>query len=384
MNLISIGKHIHSLAEKSPRPQLALSAFMAAILFLLPLCAFARTRTQQNENFRLIHSDKMFLSRFQEEQIIELVGKVHFFYGNTEFKSNRAIIFDKQKIARLNGNVKVWADTLALAADSVAYYRTPDLLNLGGNVYVTETKPDGSFRSFNSEFGTYDKKEDKLTVWKDVKSFDKEENAHIQCGYAFWDRKAGYAYMIENPIITSGKEDTLRISSEKMEYFDQERKLIATFNVNSESKDYQITSDFLIYFLKEDKAVFTGKPAFKSDYATATAEEFYMYMKDRKITHAELKDSCRVYFAEESGAEQINWVQADIIRLDFENDNIRSFEAESKVSYYYLQEKKEKRDYFENTATGDYLEAKFNEDNKLDIMKMKKGIKGKYKFHNNS
>jgi lipopolysaccharide export system protein LptA len=326
----------------------------------------------------------MYLSRFREEQIIEMVGKVHFFYGSTEFKSDKAIIFDQQKIARLNGNVRILSDTLALAADSVAYYRIPELLNLGGNVYITETKPSGSFRSFNSQFGTYDKLEDKLTVWKDVRSYDQEEEAHAECGYAFWDRKAGYAYMIENPVIHTGKEDTLRISSEKMEFFDKERKLIATFNVQTQSPDYSVNSDFLIYFLKEDKAVFTGKPSFQSEFATATAEEFYMYLEDRKISSAELVDSCRVFFTEESGKDQTNWVEAEIIRLDFADDNIRSFIAEGKVSYYYLQEKRDKRDYFENAATGDFLEAKFNDDNKLDIMEMKKGIKGKYKFHNNS
>ncbi len=378
MKLISIGRGLGL-----PCSRLLCALFLLLTLGqILPLSA--RAREQRSENFKLIHSDKMFLSRFREEQIIELVGKVHFFYGSTEFKSDRAIIFDQQKIARLNGNVRILADTLALAADSVAYYRIPELLNLGGNVYITETKPGGSFRSFNSQFGTYDKLEDKLTVWKDVRSYDQEEEAHAECGYAFWDRKAGYAYMIENPVIQAGKEDTLRISSEKMEFFDNERKLIATFNVQTQSTDYTVNSDFLIYFLKEDKAVFTSKPTFKSEFATATAEEFYMYLEERKITSAELVDSCKVYFTEESGTDQTNWVEAEIIRLDFADDTIRSFIAEGKVSYYYLQEKRDKRDYFENSATGDYLEAKFNDDNKLDIMEMKKGIKGKYKFHNNS
>lgn len=357
------------------------SLFLLLILLILGNALYSNAGSQR---FRLIHADKMYLSRQQTEQILELAGKVHFFYGDTEFKSDRAIIFDKQKIARLNGNVKVFADTLSLTADSLAYYRIPDILNLGGKVLITETKPSGSLRTFRSEFATYDKAEDKLTTWKNVKAYDKEENAHISCGYAFWDRKAGYAFMLENPMVSAGTEDTLYIRSEKMEFFDADRKLIATFNVDTQSKDYKINSDFLIYFLKEDKAVFTGKPTFRSEYAIASAEEFYLYLKDRKPQSAELIDSCRVEFTEEAGAKPNNWVEANTIRLKMGDNYVKHFEAEGKVSYYFMQEKKGKKDYFENSATGEFMEANFNEDKSLDWMKMKHKIQGKYRFHNNS
>jgi len=337
-----------------------------------------------SESFKLVNADKMYLSRSDQEQILELVGKVNFFYGKTEFRGDRAIIFDKQKIVRMTGNVIVSNDTLSLRADTLAYYRIPELLNLGGNVSITEKKPSGSLRTFSSEYGSYDRKEDKLSVWKNVRSYDKEENAYAQCGYGFWDRKAGYAYLIEEPQFWAGKEDTLRVIAEKMEFFDRERKLVATFNVSTQSKDYQIDSDFLIYFLKEDKAVFTGKPIFKSGYATARAQEFYLYQNDRKPVRAELRDSCEVFFAEEEGLPKTNWVKANNVIIEFADSKIRRFEAEDQVSYYFEQEQKDKRDFVHNQAEGQYLEANFNEDNKLQFMRMRKGIQGKYKFNNNS
>lgn len=336
------------------------------------------------EKFRLIHSDKLFLNRTEAEEILELNGKVHFWYGDTEFKSDRAMIFNKQRIARLTGNVSVSNDSLALVADSVAYYRIPEELNMGGKVYITEKKKGGGFRWFRSDYAVYDKKSDKVTVWQNVSSYDEEENALAECGYAFWDRKIGYAYMIEEPRLRSGKADTLYIQADKMEYFDAERKLVATFNVDVRSREYSASSDFLIYFLKEDKAVFTGEPVFRSDFAEATAREFYLYFDERKLKTAELVDSCRVDFAEESGAVKKNWVTAGFVSISFEDDNIREFSAENQVAYYYEQEKKDKKDFFINSATGEFLEAKFSTDNKLDIMRMKKSIKGRYKFHNNS
>lgn len=336
------------------------------------------------EKFRLIHSDKLYLNKIGEEQVLELSGDVHFWYGATEFKSDRAKIFDKQKIARLNGNVSVSNDSLALEADSLAYYRVPDVLNAGGGVHITEARSTGSFRWFRSEYAIYDKKGDKLTVWQDVSAYDKEENAFSSCGYAFWDRGGGYAYMIENPHVQSGVEDTLHVKADKIEFFDEDRKLVATFNVDVRSRDYQATSDFLLYFLKEDKAVFTGKPKFVSDYSTAEALQFYLFLKERKLERAELVDSCTVWFAEEREAPQTNWVKAGFVALAFADEAISGFTAEGGVSYFYRQDKDEKRDFFINQASGEFLEAKFNADNKLDLMKMRRGIKGVYKFHNNS
>lgn len=349
------------------------------LLFALPLCAQGA-----KEQLRVIHSDKLFLTKVQDEQVMRLDGKVHFWYGETEFRCDRALIFDRQKIARLDGNVSVSNDSLTMMADSLAYYRIPDELNAGGDVYITESRQDGSFRWFRSQYAIYNQKDDNITVWQDVSSYDEGEKASASCGYAYWDRKNGYAYMIEDPQVESAGQDTLFISADRIEFFDEERKLVATFNVLAQSQDYQTTSDFLIYFMREDKAVFTGRPRFTSDFATAVAREFYLFLEDRKLTRAELVDSCRVDFAEERLAERVNWVKANFIAIDFKDDAISEFHAESSVSYHYFQEETGERDFFINTAQGSFLEAKFNSDNKLDFMKMRKGIKGTYKFKDNS
>ena len=349
------------------------------LLILLPL--WGKNKAEQ---LRVIHSDKLYLNKVQDEQILELYGNVHFWYGETEFHSNRAMIFDKQKIARLDGNVKVNNDSLALKADSLTYYRIPDLLNAGGKVYITETRKSGSFRWFRSDFAIYDKKVDNVTVWQNVSSYDKDEKASATCGYAFWDRKNGYAYMVENPVVSSAAEDTLMVKAEKIEFFDEERKLVATFNVLAQTRDYKATSDFLLYFLNGDKAVFTGAPRFDSDYASAEAKEFYLYFEQRKLVGAELVDSCRVWFSEEPNAPKSNWVNAEYINLGFKDQAIRDFKAENSVNYYYLQSPNEKRDFFINSASGSYLEARFGDDNKLQDMKMRQGIKGIYKFQDKS
>lgn len=352
------------------------SLFLALILSL-----YAETPP---EKFKLIHSDKLYLNKSEKEQILELSGDVNFFYGKTEFKCDRALIFEKQKIARLLGKVVVANDSLSVSADSLAYYRIPQQMNMGGNVYITEKTREGKIRWFRSQYGNYDKVSQKITVWKDVRAFDPVENAFASCGYAFWDRLLGYAYMIEKPKIRSGTADTLYIEAEKMEFFDEEQKIVATFNVSVKARDYTAESDFLLYFVKDEKAVFTGKPKFFSGYATAEAREFYLKFDKRVLKRAELVDSCMVWFAEEKDKSKTNWVKADNVGIDFEGENLKAFVANKAVSYYYEQPEDSKKDYFQNRANGEYLELKFSSDNKLESMSMKKNVKGVYKFHTKS
>lgn len=354
------------------------------ILILTSMYSQSNSPPTKDQQFRLIHSDKLFLSKLNEENVLELLGNVHFFYGTTEFTSLKAIIYDTQKIARLIGNVTVKNDTIKATADSVAYYRKADKLNLGGNVVITEQKKEGVFNQLTGNIGTYDKANNIITATGKVNAISLKDNARAKCNYAYWDKKNGYGYLIDKPELWSDGKDTLYVNSEKMEFFDEDRKVIATFNVTAQSKDYTATSDFLMYFLKEDKAIFIGEPKFTSNYADADAEEFYLYFKDRKLFKAELKDSCTVYFAEEESKPKTNWVKAKFITMNLDKDNLKDFTAEEEVTYYYIQEKQDKKDYFSNSASGSFLTADFNPDGKLNRMKMKGSVKGIYKFDNNA
>lgn len=346
--------------------------------------AVLAAQESDKQRFRLIHADRMFLSNASSGQILDLSGKVHFFYGDTEFTSNRALILDAQKIARLSGNVVVENDSLYLRADSLAYYRIPQVLNLGGNVRLTQTTKEGKNRWMQGDHAIYNQEKDTFTVWSRVKAYDQKENANASCGYAFWDRQQGYAYLIEEPEIIAGVEDTLSIKADKMEYFDDERKLIATFNVRTKSKDYKANSDFLIYFADDEKAVFLGEPRFENDFSAAEASEFQLYFRERELERIVLVDSCLVRFAQEEGAELNNWVRAKDIELYIDDGKIIDFTADAQVSYYFLQEEAENQDYFINAASGERLKAKFDADNKLKLMDMGGNIKGTYKFKNDS
>ncbi|MCK9556485.1 MAG: OstA-like protein [Candidatus Cloacimonetes bacterium] len=350
---------------------------------LLVLLSLSADETER-QKFKLIHADRMYMSNVETAQILDLTGNVHFFYGDTEFRGNRALILDTQKIARLTGNVVVQNDSLHLVADSLAYYRIPQVLNLGGRVKLTQRTKDGFVRHMEGDHAIYDQGKDTFTVWSRVRAYDQKENANAKCGYGFWDRPNGYAFLIEEPEVVTGVEDTLIIKADKMELYEEEGKLIATFNVRTDSKDYHATSDFLIYFSEEEKAVFLGEPKFENNFATAEAIEFQVYFKEQELTQVVLVDSCLVQFAAEENEERNNWVRAQDIVLNFAEGRILDFSADARVSYYFLQEEGEKQDFFINAADGDRLKAKFDEDNKLRLMDMGGNIRGTYRFKNDS
>lgn len=354
--------------------------FLGSLILLWAVLAVA----QDAERFRLIHSDKLYMSNLESGQILQLNGNVHFFYGDTEFRGDRALILDGPKIARLSGKVVVKNDTLHLVADSLAYYRIPKVLNLGGKVRLTQRSKDGFVRWMQGDHGIYDQGKDTFTAFGKVKAYDQKENGFAECGYGFWDRAIGYAYLIEQPQITAGTEDTLFVSADKMEFFDEERKLIATFNVRTQSRDYLATSDFLIYFAEEEKAVFIGEPSFENSFATASAQEFQLFFEERELKRVVLVDSCLVNFASEEDQKKENWVRAKNIELNFADGKMQDFAADAEVSYYFLQEESADQDFFINAAKGERLRAKFDIDNKLKLMDMGGSIKGRYIFKNDS
>ncbi|MCB5248131.1 MAG: OstA-like protein [Candidatus Cloacimonadales bacterium] len=351
-------------------------------LLLWLLCLGAQEADRQK--FRLIHADRMYMSNQQTAQILDLNGNVHFFYGDTEFQSDRALILDTQKIARLSGNVIVQNDSLHLVADSLAYYRIPQVLNMGGRVKLNQRTKDGFVRWMQGDHAIYDQGKDTFTVWSRVKAYDQKENANARCGYGFWDRPNGYAFLIEEPEVVAGVEDTLTIKADKMEFYEGEGKLIATFNVRTDSRDYHATSDFLIYFSEEEKAVFLGEPKFQNNFATAEATEFQLYFTEQELRRVVLVDSCLVHFSAEENMPRENWVRARDIVLNFFDGRILDFSADAQVSYYFLQEESEKQDFFINAAEGDRLRAKFDADNKLRLMDMGGNIRGSYRFKNDS
>jgi len=353
--------------------------FGMTILFVI-VTLFLFSEETELRPYKLINADTLIARKINEEYITNLKGNVHFFYGETEFYTDFAEIFEKKKVTRMIGNVKVFDDTLNLFSDKVDYYRLTEQLFLDGNVFIQETHQDSTIRTFTTDRAEYYRNDRNLIAIDNVVAYDERENLQGTCGYLTYNMNDGYGYLIKSPVLTAIGEDSLTISAEKIEYFKDFQKIVTTFNVVTESKDFTIKSDFLLYFKEENKAFYLGNPKFISEMAIAFANEFQLFLDERTIKSAILKDSCRVDFKAEENEEMINWITSENMEFFFNDGHLEKCEATINVDSFFKQEEKEDKDFAVNEATGDKLTISINPDDEIDQIGMQGRVFGKYRF----
>jgi lipopolysaccharide export system protein LptA len=349
-------------------------------IFLLVLLTTLLSQESELRPYKLINSDKLIIEKINGEFVTNLIGDVHFFYGDTEFYADNADIYEKQKIAVMQGNVQVFDDTLSMFADDVQYYRLTEKLFLQGEVLAQELHYDSTVRTFEADRVEYYRNERQFFAYDNVFSYDQREEITGECGELKYFLNDGYGYLIKSPVMKMEGTDSLSISAEKIEYYKDYEKVIANFNVVTKSNEFHMTSDFLLYFSQEEKAIYLGQPQFTSDYADATAIEFRIFFKDQKIDNAVLQDSCYVTFKTEELAEKNSWVRSTQMEFDFIDGRIEICDAQTNVSSYFEQQKAENKDFTVNDATGERLLIEVNEENQIQSIDMRTAVQGMYKF----
>ncbi len=351
-------------------------------LFLISIVCYAQD-LQNKKPYTIEHSDKVTIIDTPEGYISKLEGRVHFFYCEVEYNCDKAMIYEGREFAYMLGNVKAKDDTMRVVADSVAFDNSKNVLYMSGDIEVREFEDENLTREFYSDKGSFNRNNNYLKVDGNVRMFSYSDSVSAVCGYAEYNHSTGYGFLRDNPILSLTKKDSLTIESRKVEFFHNYKKYIASFDVVVTQKAFTATSNFLIYFSEEERALFTGDPVFYSDIAKGRAEEFTLFFKDNKLYKADLRNACNVDYTTAEGEPQSNWVKSDLMDIFFVDDSIEHFKAYQNVSYFYDQEEnKEKRqDPMQIQSDGAELNIYFKEDNQVDHLEMGGKIKGKYRFY---
>ncbi len=350
-------------------------------LFLVFFCSLYAQGNQDLRPYRLINSDDLQMVKNFNEYVTKLKGNVQFFYGKTQFKCDEAEIFEDQQVAILKGNVRIKDDSLTFYSNQAEYYKLTDYLKATGKVKVREDHFDKTYREFEANQIEFYRQKGDMFANQNVTMFDKKEDLHGKCGYATYNNKTGYGYLIRNPILWKKSDvDSLTISAEKIEYFNESQKVIASFNVITKNKDMNTKSDFLIYYGDNEKAVYFGKPQIFTDFGDANAENITIYLKNKKINRAELQDSCYVIYALEKGKKKENWIRSKTMFVYWENETIKNFIAEENVKSYFQQEKKKNQEAMDNYSTSKKISVSFDEEQKIKNIQLVSESSGKYHF----
>lgn len=354
-----------------------MKTLIGSFLFLI---MFASLSSQEMHPYRLIHADTLTVDKIRDEYVTRLRGNVHFFYGETEFFTDFAEVFEKQKITRMVGNVQVFEDTLSLYADKGEYFRLRDMLVLEGNVFIQQDHYDGTIRTFRADKVDYLRERGQIDAYDNIEVYDQREELYCTSGLLHYMLEDEYGYLLQRPVLTALEKDSLQVSAEKIEYFHGFEKVVATFDVKTKTKDFTMTSDFLLYFADEEKAIYLGEPHFSSDFANANAIEFRIFFDQEKIKQAQLQDECYMEFATVEGAPKDSWVTGEYMEFDFEDGAVRLYKAYGNIDSYFFQDKFYHDEFLINSAVGDTLIVNISADNEIETIRLFNKVKGKYQF----
>ncbi len=355
------------------------------ILFLMLLIILPVLGSDKAENlrpYRLVHADSLKAKKFNGAYISELIGAVHFFYGDTEFYADQAFLYEREKIVRMTGNVQVYEDTLKLTSERVSYFRSIEKLELEGDVEFLETHRDSSWRTFKARRVEYLRESRDFQAWEDVRVYDSRENVMGKCGYMTYNSDKGFGYLREKPELQMTQSDSILIKSQKIEYYDDYKKIVAIFDVETFLRDYYLTSDFLIYYSEEEKATYRGEPELFSDLFDAKASEVTLFFRENKMDHAQLADSCRVDYKVKENGEKENWVTSEEMEFYFDEGLIQECRAYRNIESFYVQQRdrRQRQDYLCNEAKGEKLIMYMDAEGYIEQIGLSTGIEGKYNF----
>jgi len=330
--------------------------------------------------YRLINSDHLQINRLSDEYITYLRGNVHFFYDDIEFKADKAEIYEIQQYVKMTGNVIAIQDTLSINCHEAQYYHLKEFLRVQGNVLITETGTMHTYKEVKANVGEYDRLNGMFTLKGNIKAWAREDSLHATAGFATYDLNTGYGYMIQKPIIWKAGQDSISLSAEKIEFYNDIQKIVASFDVVTKNKELKATSNFLIYYGTEEKLVYIGNPKVFSNFGDAKADLITAYLKEKQIDRVEFDNNCLVYFNTKENEKKENMVKSSQMKLFYENGKPIKFNADNNVETYFVQNSTKKQTAMNNRVFSNKLRLTFDDEMQINTIKLDTVTKGKYRF----
>ena len=350
-----------------------------SILIVFTLC-FSSTllSKEDNRHYILKNANLVKIDKIENDTITTLKGDVYLIYNDIEFFADNAQIFQKDRKVKLFGNVRAIDDTLEAGAQKATYFHKNAILKLEKDAYFIENSSDTLLKKVTADFIEYQKDNKKVHALNNIIATDFIEGVVCTCGKFRYDMETDYGLARENPVLTFQRDNELKIYSKQMELFAKDKKLTATYDVKVETQDTYATSNFLIYFNDQEKAVMLGNPQFKSSLSIATAEEFQVFFKDEKIHELLMVKNAVIHFKEEESIGKENYLYAEKVLMKINNDKLTYLHAQDVSRSFFEQRNGE--DILINKLATLQLQVFFDEGEKIKTIIAEDDIKGTYTF----
>lgn len=336
--------------------------------------------TNNVNTYRLINSDHLQVNKLYDEYITFFRGNVHFFYNDIEFFADRAELYEKRNYLILKGNVNIVQDSLSISCEEAMYYKENEHLTAQGNVEMIEQHNSGTFRRINSNIVTHYRDKHEFILQGNVIGYDSKDSLNVKAGYAIFNNLTGYGYLIQKPLLWRSGKDSLSLSAEKIEFFNDNKKIVASFDVISQNSEAKVICDFLIYYGDEEKLVYIGNPKFYSEYGDGYADLITVFLSKNQIKSILLENNCYITFSSEDKSDKSNWVSSHLMKLHYKNNKPHHFLAESDVKTYFKQDTSKNKMSMNNNVSGEILSLFLNEYSEIYSITILDKVKGKYRF----
>ena len=353
---------------------------LSITFFFISLFFVSTLYPDEPVSYRLINSDQLRVNRIQEEYITYLRGNVHFFYADIEFFTDMADIYEIQEYVVLRGNVLIIQDSLSISCNDAQYYHKNELLRVQGNVIMTEEKSEGTFRRVTSNTGTHYRNSGEIILQGNVFSHDEQESFFGRSGFATFNLQTGYGYMIERPVIWRTEPDSLALFAEKIEFYEDTNRVVASFDVVTQNNDIVVKSNFLIYYGNEDRMVYIGEPLFYTENGDGYADLITVFLEDNDIKEIHLEGNCFIVFSSNNESFKDNWIRSDFMNLYYTENKPQEFISRGNVRSFFIQDQNQRRNSMDNSVNGEVLNIFFDEDSNVTELRKNDTVRGKYRF----
>jgi len=316
----------------------------------------------------------------QKDTITTLTGDVNLIYNGIEFYADNGQIYQKEKKVKLFGNVRAIDDTLEAGAQKALYLHKDQNLQLEKNAYFIENSDTTQLRKLTARFVEYNKAKQKITALNDIIADDFLEEITCECGKFIFDLDTDYGLARDDPVLTIHRDNEIKIYSKQMELFAKDKKFTATYDVRVEMEDSYATSNFLIFFDEEKKAVLLGEPKFSSEISKAYADEFQIYFEDEAIRELILVNNALIHFREEASMGRENSLFAEKVIIKIKNNKLNYMYGKKVSKSYFEQQERNSEEKLINKLKTANLEVFFDEEEKIQKIIAENDINGRYIF----
>jgi len=319
--------------------------YILIFLILFSCYSLAFTQDEPGEKLNIINADTTRYSKTPQGTLIELIGNVHLQQGKSEMFCGWAEHWRDAHKTIVHDDVRIYDENKILFADQVFYFDIPQVFKATGNVLLKD-----SVRQITAEQVSYLKNEDRIKAEKSVVMNDSINYIIITGDFAEFDNARDYALISGNPVLvrkdSTGKEE-LRITSIKMELFEDGDKAVVTDSVRITQSKANATCGLAEFYRKKNEILLKQKPVAWQGGDRLSGELIHLFVEKNKLVKAIVKDlavvTSRVDTTDVTD-QRLNILTGQQIAMYFENEELYQVEVENKAtSYYYIYEDDEEK-----------------------------------------